>query len=80
MTAGKIAITMDADIIMKLDRMVERKIFPNRSKAIQKAVEGMLLRMERNRLARECEKLDPKFEQALAEEGMHLEPSAWPEY
>ena len=32
------------------------------------------------RLADECAKLDPKFEKALAEEGLGLELESWPEY
>jgi hypothetical protein len=36
--------------------------------------------MEHGRLARECNKLDPAFEKALAEEGMSEELSEWPEY
>jgi hypothetical protein len=35
---------------------------------------------EVDRLARECAKLDPKSEQALAEEGISAEVGAWPEY
>ncbi len=34
----------------------------------------------KSRLARECAKLDPKFEQALAEEGFSGEQDEWPEY
>jgi hypothetical protein len=37
-------------------------------------------RISVNRLARECEKLDPKAEQACAEEGMSKEVASWPEY
>jgi histone H3/H4 len=32
------------------------------------------------RLARECAKLDPKVEKAMAEEGMPHELSQWPDY
>ena len=45
-------------------------IFPNRSKAIQEAIEDKLNRLERTRLAEECAKLDPVAEQAMAEEGL----------
>ena len=48
-------------------------LFPNRSKAIQSAVEEKLSRMEKSRLARECSKPDPKYEQAIAEEGFSME-------
>lgn len=39
-----------------------------------------LARLDRNRLARECAKLDSEFEKALAEEGMAEELQTWPEY
>jgi Arc/MetJ-type ribon-helix-helix transcriptional regulator len=55
-------------------------VFPNRSKAIQEAVEEKLKRMEKTRLAEECAKLDPKYEQTLAEEGFSSEIDEWPEY
>jgi metal-responsive CopG/Arc/MetJ family transcriptional regulator len=80
MATAKIAITMDADTVRKLDRMVGKKVFPNRSRAIQEAVEEKLARMDKNRLARECAKLDPGFEQIMAEEGIHMETSEWSEY
>ena len=37
-------------------------------------------RPNRSRLARECAKLDPAFEKALAEEGMAANGSDWPKY
>jgi metal-responsive CopG/Arc/MetJ family transcriptional regulator len=66
----KVAITIDKALLAKLDRLVERKLFPNRSKAIQAAVQDKLARLDRTRLARECAKLNPREEKALAEEGM----------
>ena len=69
MSIAKIVITIREDVLEKLDRLVRSKAFPNRSEAIQQAVEEKLARIGRGRLARECAKLDPKFEQALAEEG-----------
>ena len=39
-----------------------------------------LERMERGRLARECAKLDPVFEKAMAEEGLSEDTREWPEY
>lgn len=80
MAAHKIAITIDDNLLTRLDNLVRSDIFPNRSKAIQEAVREKLSRMEKSRLAQECSKLDPKFEQALAEEGFTLELEEWPEY
>ena len=80
MAAHKIAITIDDNLLKRLDNLVRSDIFPNRSKAIQEAVREKLARMEKSRLAQECSKLDPKFEQAIAEEGFTLELEEWPEY
>ena len=80
MASTKIAITMDEITLHRLDRLVKDRVFPNRSKAIQDAVEEKLERLERNRLARECAKLDPSTEKAMAEEGMEEELEHWPKY
>jgi len=76
----KVAITLEERTLTKLDRLVKARMFPNRSKAIQEAVEEKLSRIDRRRLARECAKLNPKEEKRLAEEGMSLELTRWPEY
>jgi len=78
MASAKIAITMDENTLHRLDRLVKDRMFPNRSKAIQDAVEEKLEKLERNRLARECAKLDPIMERATAEEGMGEEMELWP--
>lgn len=80
MAVAKIAISLEEDILVELDRLVKQHIFPSRSRAIQEAVREQVTRLSVNRLAAECAKLDPKAEQSLAEEGMSKEVSAWPEY
>ena len=80
MPKTKVAITLDEKTLGRLDRLVKDRLFPSRSNAIQKAVEEKLERLERSRLARECAKLDPAFEKAMAEEGISEELSEWPEY
>jgi metal-responsive CopG/Arc/MetJ family transcriptional regulator len=80
MGASKIAITLDNNMVKKLDMLVKSNIFPSRSKAIQEAVVEKLTRMEKSRLAQECTKLDPDFEQSLAEKGLSSELEEWPEY
>jgi len=80
MARSKIAISLDALLVERLDRFVKEEVFPNRSQAIQAAVEEKLARLEKGSLARECAKLDPSFEKALAEEGLSEELSEWPEY
>jgi len=80
MAVAKIAITLEGNLLRKLDRLVRNKIFPNRSKAIQEAVEEKIQRYDHNRLKKECVKLNSRYEQAFAEEGMSLEVEQWPEY
>jgi len=80
MARSKVAISLDQQVLDRLDRLVKEAAFPNRSKAIEKAIEEKLARLERSRLARECAKLDPEFEKSMAEEGLSEELSGWPEY
>lgn len=40
----------------------------------------LLERLERSRVARECAKLEPALEKALADEGRRGELAEWPEY
>ena len=80
MSVAKVAITLDRDLLQTVDRLVRQHIFPSRSRVIQQAVVEKIARLESNRLARECRKLDPKIEQAMAEEGMAGEVESWPAY
>ena len=80
MSSVKVAITIDRETLSRVDGLVSKKVFPNRSRAIQAAVTEKLTRMERGRLAAECGKLDPKFEKAMADEGLGQELEHWPEY
>lgn len=80
MSKAKIAITLDERTVGRIDRLVRQRAYPNRSRAIEEAVEEKLARLDRSRLARESAKLDPAFERALAEEGLSEDLSEWPEY
>jgi metal-responsive CopG/Arc/MetJ family transcriptional regulator len=80
MASVKVAVTVDSDTLKRVDSLVARNVFPNRSQAFQAALAEKLARLEHNRLATECSRLDPKFEQALADEGLDRERDAWPEY
>jgi len=80
MTAAKVAISMDSKTLRRLDSLVHRRYFPSRSKAIQEAVEEKLRRIDKSRLASECEKLDQNEEQRLAEEGIRSEENEWEKY
>ena len=80
MARSKVAVSLEETTLRRLDQLVRREIFPNRSRAVQAAVDEKLDRLERTRLARECANLDPEFEKALAEEGTTEDLLQWPEY
>ena len=80
MPTAKVAITLDEELLKKLDREVEEGKFPNRSRAIQDAVEEKLARLDRTRLIRESANLDPDVEQKLADEGLAEDFEEWPEF
>ncbi len=80
MPVSKIAITLDNELVKEIDLLVKSNLFPNRSKAIQEAVKEKLERLKKIRLAKECAKLDPEFEEKMAEEGFSLEQEEWPRY
>ncbi|HEY4758970.1 MAG TPA: ribbon-helix-helix domain-containing protein [Thermoguttaceae bacterium] len=80
MSASKVAISIDSNLLMEVDRLVAKKVFNNRSQAIQAAVREKVTRLRRRRLAEECAKLDPTEERAMSEEGISGELAQWPEY
>ncbi len=80
MARSKVAVSIDETTLRRLDQMVRQRLFPSRSQAIQEAVSEKIERLEHSRLAQECRKLDPRFEKALAEEGLSRELAEWPEY
>lgn len=80
MPAAKVAITIDEQLLKRIDRLVAQRKFPNRSQAIQEAIRDKLDRLERGRLARECAKLNKSAEQRMADEGLAEDLAEWPEF
>ncbi len=80
MSSSKIAITLESSMLAEVDALVKKRMFPNRSRAIQEAVKEKLSRLNQSLLAQECAKLDPEYEKALAEKGLTEDLSEWPEY
>ena len=66
----KIAVTLDQKTVADLDRWVREGRYPNRSRALQSAVDMLSEREKRSRLARELAKLNPEEEKRMAEEGL----------
>lgn len=80
MATARIAITLDEGLVDRIDRLVRERVFPNRNKAIQEAVKDKVEKLDQSRLAAECAKLEPHFEQAMADEGLSADFASWPEY
>jgi metal-responsive CopG/Arc/MetJ family transcriptional regulator len=79
MRTVKIAIALDRDLVARLDKLVAEHRFPSRSRAVQEVVRDKVQRLQRSRLARKCAKLDPAFEQTMAEAGLTEDFEQWPE-
>jgi len=80
MAKAKIAITIDEKIVNRIDNLVKKRTFTNRSQAIEEAMTEKLARLDKSRLAREAAKLDPEAEKAIAEEGLAAERKLWPQF
>jgi len=80
MPKTKVAVTLDAALLDRVDHLVSRQRFRNRSQAIELALAEKLARLARTRLAEECAKLDPVEERQLADEGLAATRESWPEY
>jgi len=80
MSAAKITISLNEELLNSLDRLIESRVFSNRSQALQSAMQEKIARLQRTRLAQECAKLDPAEEQASADVGLSGEIEQWPTY
>jgi metal-responsive CopG/Arc/MetJ family transcriptional regulator len=67
MSKVRVSITLEQETLRQVDSLVARCVFSSRSQAIQTALQEKIERMQHSRLAAECAKLHPKFEQAMAE-------------
>ena len=80
MGKSTITITMDDALLETLDRLVEDAVYPDRNEMIQEAVEYKLKIMDKSSFKRELAKMDPEFEQRMADEGLAADLEEWPEY
>jgi metal-responsive CopG/Arc/MetJ family transcriptional regulator len=80
MNKSKIAITVSPLVLNRLDAWVQNEHFASRSEAIEQAVEAQLQRLERTRLSAQCALLTVDDEQAMANEGLTQDATAWPAF
>lgn len=71
MSVAKITTTIDERLLHRLDTLVQSRLFPNRSQAVQSAVQEKINRIGKIHLAQECAKLDPAEERAAVLEGLN---------
>ena len=67
MPKTKVALTLDAELLERVDELVAKQRFRNRSQAVEAALADKIPRLARTRLARESAKLNPREEKRLAE-------------
>ena len=80
MPKTKVAVTVDAALLERVNELVRKRQFANRSQAVERALAQSLERLTRARLAGECAKLDSREEKALAEQGLAGSLDTSPEY
>ena len=80
MPKTKVALTLDAELLERVDELVAQQRFRNRSQAVEAALADKVQRLARTRLARESAKLNPKEEKRLADESLVDALDSWPEY
>ena len=80
MSIAKVTVSIELKLLKKVDYLVKTNVFPNRSQAIQIAVQEKVSKIDQNRLTRECAKLDKIQEQEMADFGLVSEVSEWLEY
>jgi metal-responsive CopG/Arc/MetJ family transcriptional regulator len=80
MPKTKVALTLDRELLERVDDLVTRRRFRSRSQAVESALADKLERLARTRLAREAAKLNPPEEKRLADEGLLDDLASWPEY
>lgn len=80
MSIAKIAVSIDEKQLKKIDFYVKKHVFKSRSQAFQISINQTLQQLEHSRLAIECEKLNPHFEQEMADMGLDEDLASWPKY
>ena len=80
MSVAKVTVSIESGLLRKVDRLVKDQVFSSRSQAVQLAVEEKIIRVDTDRLARECAKLDKGEERALADLGLSSDADEWLEY
>ncbi len=80
MRSAKVAISIDSELLQRVDGLVKARKFASRSEAFQAAVREKIARLDKTRLASECAKLSKHDERTIADEGLRKDLESWPVY
>jgi metal-responsive CopG/Arc/MetJ family transcriptional regulator len=80
MSTAKIAVSIDNKQLKKIDFYVKKHVFKSRSQAFQISISQILEKLEHDRLAKECAKLNPIEEQEMADMDLDKDLASWPKY
>ena len=80
MSVAKIAISIDDQLLAKLDGFIALNKFKTRSQAIQLAVQNTVDSLDHKRLIDACMQLDMDTERTLADQGLKKDLEEWPEF
>ena len=80
MNTVRLAVSLEKNILDQIDTLVKNKQYPSRSQLVRSALKEKISKLNKNRLVKECDKLDDKFEVKLSEESFFVENEEWPEY
>ena len=80
MATKKIAITLEENLLDKVNFLVSEGLYPSRSKLIQESLKEKMSNWKRKRLMTELSKLNPKEEQSIADEDISAGNEIWDKY
>lgn len=80
MNLSNSVIEIDSTLLERVDSLVARKLFRNRTEVFQSAIAALVERLDEESFACECEKLDAGREQNFADIGLKSDFVRWPDY
>jgi metal-responsive CopG/Arc/MetJ family transcriptional regulator len=80
MSLSEVTISIESEILKRVDRLVELRVLTSRSQFMQMSIEERLAKIVHDRLAHECAKLDRAEEQSFADIGFTKEAASRIQY
>lgn len=80
MSAVKVTISIESELLRSIDARVKEGVFRSRSQAMQLAMGEKIRRLNLHRFGQECSKLDKTEERAWADFGLSASLNESPEY